>query len=250
MAYNTVSSQNNTLIGLSAAGCKDNNTITTWDDVISNVEGKSGSFGIMLKQELGRVFTLETGFVLKNYNYGFTATVNKKASFTYNKVALRTLQVPLILNTKFELLENYVYLIPNLGYILGINPGGFNVVSGAGYGNNKEVYTFISDQGQMTYTMNLQPSNQKTIHLVRIGLNLEFVILKKLHLDINAGYTFSSNRVLNGTLDYKVDQYKINQNPIGITGNYPSLGATLYYPINIVGEDEEQLNKNPDEFGW
>lgn len=218
---------------------------------MSDAEGKSGCFGLTIKQELGKFFSLETGFALKNYNFGFTATVNNRASFSYSTLALRTLQVPLVLNAKFGLGESNIFLVPNIGYIMGFNPAGFNVESGVGYSYYTQNYLFLSDQDVMTYTVNLKPTTQKTINLVRLGLNLEFIILKKLHLDINLAYTFSSNQMLSGAVTYHLNNpYQMINNPLTISGNYSSVGVTLSYPVNLVGDDKEEVEDKLIELGW
>jgi hypothetical protein len=184
----------------------------------------TGYWGFTLRQEVFGYFSVESGLFMKYYTEGFGFNTNLNY-FSYSN-SYNTFQIPVRFITNIDLLDRIMFFTPFVGIHFGINSDYDSW--GMGWGS-----IFMAGSDSVTYYYESQYM-EKSFMLLEAGFGLEFVIAKKLHLNVSTSY-FTGFKKLASQEIY----YAINSNPLQNVkqyskGEYWALSLGFSYPISDI----------------
>ena len=183
----------------------------------------TGSWGFTLTQEINSNFLVETGFLIKYYDAGYSySTGFGNVGNSYN--AFDTKQIPIRLKARMNLLKNRLFLTTTIGYHFAFNSnydddygwGGSDIISG-----NDTI--IISSTGRAL---------TKTFSLIEAGAGLEYTLFDGLVLSLSTSYYSGLKKVYQ--MDVKItDPECISSESYGISkGSYWNIAFGIKYAIS------------------
>ena len=214
--------QNKTYLGLELSFANDLFDITDSGNELKAVPLPNTPFGIVLRQDFYRKLYFETGVIWKYFQEGYAF---KSSEIYFTSSSDPSYIIPFRFGANLNLLKDKIYLVPVIGYSLGINPWWFtyyNESYGTGYiGGSPE----ISSNDKTTW-------ESRTYSLVQTGLGLDFRIFKTMLFSISGNYYTGFNEVMRMNIEYTVN----NSNPYKGTatskGEFWCISTSLKYPIS------------------
>ena len=213
--------QGKTYLGFEVSMANDLFTISDKGDYLKNVPLYNGTWGFNLRQEVGKIFFVESGFLVKFYQQGFGfKTIPYYGSSSGDPSWL----IPARLGLNVNLLQEKVYLTPVVGYSFGINP--LYRSYGLGYGTSKSSTTSI------VYSYTETPNSSRYFSLFQVGLGIEFKLFRTLRLSTLANYYSGLNKVNQLNIAYTVNNSTAATGIATSKGQFWSIGVGLKYPIS------------------
>lgn len=222
----TAFGQKNTYLGIEAAVSNDVYDIVDNGNFLKKVPLITGYFGLNIRQDVSSTVFLETGLMRKYYDEG----IGFKNSSSYSEGnAINAWLIPIRLGVKiqlFDLRKQKLYLVPLIGYVLGIN-------SDYGYGDGGIGGTEITSQDTISYTVNSMLSLRRTFPLLQTGMGVEFVFLRTMLVSINANYYTGFKNLIEQDIEYTHNSATNTAKGLS-KGEIMSFGLSAKYPISYL----------------
>lgn len=181
-------------------------------------------FGFVLRQDFYRKLYFETGVIWKYFQegYGFKS-IDSFGGGSGDPSYI----IPFRVGVSINLHKEKIYLVPVIGYSLGINPWWFTYYDdiGGGGGFYVDGSTEISSHDKTTW-------ESDTYSLLQTGLGLDFRIFRTMLFSISGNYYTGFNEVMRMDIEYTMN----NSNPYKGTatskGEFWCISTSLKYPIS------------------
>jgi len=217
---NSAPGQNKTYFGLEFSVANDIYKITDNGDYLINVPLVNAIGGFNLRQEINRYIFVETGLILKYYWQGFGF---RTIPYYGSSSSDASLLIPIRLGLNFNLYKAKVYLVPVLGYSLGINPP-------FGYGTGRGKQT--SSTTTITYNYTENPNVYQVFSLLQTGIGFEFKLFKTLLFSISTNYYRGFNNTTHLDINYTVNNSNQTTGTAISKGEFWCVSTGLKYPIS------------------
>ena len=222
--FMTATGQKNTYIGVEGAVNNDVYEIIDNGSFLKKVPLITGYFGLNIRQELTPQVFLETGLLRKYYDEG----IGFKNATGYTETnAINAWLIPLRLGWRINLLNLHkqkLYLVPVLGYVLGIN-------SDYGYGDGGLGCSESTAHDTISYSVYSKLNLRKTFPLMQTGMGVEFVFVRTLLVHISANYYTGFKNLIEQNIDYTHNSEA--STAVGLSkGEMFSFGLSVKYPIS------------------
>lgn len=217
---NSVSGQNKTYFGLEFSVANDIYKITDNGDYLINVPLVNAIGGFNVRQEINKCIFVETGLMLKYYWQGFGF---KTIPYYGSSSGDPSWIIPLRFGYNFNLYRAKIYLVPVLGYSLGINPA-------FGYGSGRGNQT--SSTITITYNYTENPNVARYFPLLQTGIGFECKLFKTLLFSISTNYYSGFKNTSHLDINYTVDNSNQSTGTAISKGQFWSVSTGLKYPIS------------------
>jgi len=226
---NSTLGQNKTYFGLEFSVANDIYKITDNGDYLINVPLVDGQGGFNLRHEINRNIFVETGLILKYYWQGFGF---KTIPYYGSSSSDPSWIIPIRLGLNFNLYKKKIYLVPVLGYSLGINPP-------FGYGSGRGKQT--SSTTTITYNYTENPDVTRYFSLLQIGIGLEFKLFKTILFSISTNYYSGFKKTTYLDINYTVNNSNQTTGTAISKGEFWCVTTGLKYPISNFWTMKEKL---------
>lgn len=187
----------------------------------------NGTFQATIGQQISSIFTIETGFIKKQYSEGF----HFKEDYSNGSLgSLTSVQFPIRLKSSLPVVRDKIFLTTMAGYVFALNssyyPGGvgYNMYGfgGQSIGNNSYQTTFGSNY-----------NFRRTFSLVQAGLGMDFLIRKKIMLGLAASHFAGFSQIMQTDITYQQTKGDAPHSAkVTGKGNYWNYGISASYPIS------------------
>lgn len=223
-AFITSVAQKNTYIGFEGAVNNDVYDIIDNGSLLKKVPLITGYFGLNIRQDISSTVFLETGLLRKYYDEG----IGFKGSSSYTEGnAINAWLIPLRLGVRvklFNLRKQKLYLVPVIGYVLGIN-------SDYGYGDGGEGGSETTAQDTISYNVYSKLSLRRTFPLLETGIGVEFALLRTVVVSVSAKYYTGFKNLIEQNIEYTHNS--VSNTAKGLSrGEIMSFGLSAKYPIS------------------
>ncbi len=220
----TILAQKKTYIGVEGAVNNDVYDIIDNGALLKKIPLITGYFGLNIRQDISPTVFLETGLLRKYYDEG----IGFKSSPGYTEGnAITSWLIPLRLGTRISFLNLHkqkLYLVPVIGYVLGIN-------SDYGYGDGGEGGTVIYAKDTISYDVYSKLSLTRTFPLLQTGMSVEFVFLRAVLVSVTANYYTGFKNLIEQKINYSHNSVAYSASGLS-KGEIMSFGFAAKYPIN------------------
>ncbi|MEI6577586.1 MAG: outer membrane beta-barrel protein [Bacteroidota bacterium] len=193
----------------------------------------SGNWGFTVGQELNNYLRIETGIIRKYYQESYTFNANP-IEVTSLSTSLNSWNIPLRLKMNTNIYKQKIYLTTTIGYQYCINSdyGFYDPTPGeeGHFGGG----SFDSISWNEVENTNLR----HTFSLIEAGIGLEFIVLKKAHVDLSFSYLAGLNKIAESTINYQVNNEPYKNAKMINNGNFYSFGIGISYPISDLWQKE------------
>lgn len=217
---NLVLAQNKTHFGFDFSVANDRYKIADTGDYLVSVPLVNALGGFNVRQELHSNTFVETGLVLKYYWQGFGF---KTIPYYGGSSSDPSWIIPLRVGWNCNLYKTKVYLVPVLGYSLGINPP-----FGYGFGSGKQ----ISGTTTITYSYTENSEGSRYFSLLQTGVGIEFKFFDTLLFSISANYYTGFAKTTQLDIQYTVNNTSQAKGTAISKGEFVCLSTGLKYPIS------------------
>jgi len=224
--------QKNTFIGIGGALTFDKYEFTDPGNVIRPIPLPSGSWGILIGQEINDLFLFETGIIRKYYDEGFGFNIASPV-IGFSSNSFETIQLPIRLKTKFNIFRDKLFLTPIMGINLSIN-------TEYGYGLGYGIGSSYIDSNDTYYLANYTEDVNKSqfFPLIETGLAIDFKIIRDIYLSTQFSYFGGLTKVSQIDYEYWVNNGETNYAFAHSNGSYFSFGLGINYRLsNIFGKN-------------
>lgn len=212
--------QHKTYVGLEFSVANDIYKITDNGDYLTSVPLVNAMGGFNLRQEVHSNLFVETGWILKYYWQGFAfKTIPSYGTSSSDPSWI----IPLRLGASFNLYKTKIYLVPVLGYSLGINPP-----FGYGYGSGKQT----SGTTTIIYSYTENPDVSRYFSLLQTGMGLEMKLFNTILFSISANYYKGFNKTTQLDITYTVNNSNQMTGTAISKGDFWCVTTGLKYPIS------------------
>ncbi len=217
-------SQNKTFIGGEFAMTGDIYDIIDPCNLITTTPLITGSWGIIIGQEINKNFIIETGLIRKYYDEGFGYNIESLILGSSSN-AFNTWQIPLRLKARINLLNDKLFLTTTIGYHFSIN-------TEYGYGGGSGGGSLVdgNDTIKVLYTIN--DSISKTFSLIETGVGLEYIAFDGFIISLSSSYYTGFKKVYQ--LDITTEGHNCStDNAFGISkGGYWNIAFGIKYAMS------------------
>ena len=224
LTFITAFGQKNTYIGVEAAVNNDVYDIIDRGTLLKKVPLITGYFGLNIRQDVSSTVFLETGLLRKYYDEGIGFTTSTGYS---ESNAINAWLIPLRLGVRIKLLnlrKQKLYLVPVIGYVLGIN-------SDYGYGDGGEGGSQTTAQDTISYSVYSKLSLRHTFPLMQTGMGVEFALLRTMIISVSANYYTGFKNLIEQNIEYTHNS--VSNTAKGLSkGEIISFGLSAKYPIS------------------
>jgi len=228
-----------TYIGAEGAITSDNYEIIDPCETITSTKILTGSWGISIGQQIHKNLILESGVIWKNYDGGFEYSRERPhfGSFGSIGTGIQTIQVPLRLIARINLLKNRLFLTSTVGYHLGINRDyGYDFEGPSQVPDTGLDYMVFGDDTVKIPTTEISVSLRKTFGLIEAGLGLEYVLGSSFIVGFSASYFAGLNNVYQETMSTGITNGTstcTSNNAVGLSnGSYSNVRLSFKYVIS------------------
>jgi len=221
LLFTTVKAQKNTYIGVEGALTNDVYEIIDKGNQLKNVPLLTGYFGINIRQDLSRTVFAETGLLRKFYDEGIGF---KPFSGYTSGNAINAWLIPFRLGTKINLHKQKIYLVPVIGYTLGIN-------SDYGYGDGGIGGHEMNSTNTIDYTVQSKLSLRRTFPLLQTGMGLDFTVFRNTVVSLSANYYTGFTNLIEQDISYTHNSTDYTATGLS-KGEFASFGMTVKYPVS------------------
>lgn len=212
--------QNKTYFGLEFSVANDIYKIRDNGDYLISVPLVDAQGGFNIRQELRRNLFVETGLILKYYWEGFGFKTIPSYSTSSSDPSWI---IPLRLGINLNLYKSKIFLVPIVGYALGVNPPfGY----GFGYGRQTSSNTTIF----YSYTEN--PDVSRYFSLLQTGIAVEFKLFQTLLCPISINYYGGFNKATHLDINYTVNNGNETTGTAISKGEFWCVSTGIKYPIS------------------
>lgn len=217
---NLASGQIKTYVGFEFSVANDIYKITDNGDYLITVPLINGQGGVNIRQELNKSLFIEAGVLMKYYQEGFGfKTIPYYSSSSSDPSWL----IPVRSGLSFNLYKRKIYLIPIVGYTLGINPPyGY----GLGYGKQTSSTTTIN----YSYTEN--PNVSRYFSLLQAGIGFEITLFRTMLFSISSNYYKGFNNTTHLDINYTVNNSNQTTGTAISKGDFWCVSTGIKYPIS------------------
>ena len=217
----SVFAQKNTYIGGEGAVNHDVYEIIDNGTLLKKVPLITGYFGFNIRQDLSPAVFLEVGLLRKYYNEGIGFKVFD--SYTEDN-AISGWFIPLRLGTRINIHKHKVYLVPIIGYTLGIN-------SDYGYEDGGAGGQIINSQDTIYYSVYSKLSLTRTFPLLQTGMGVEFILLRTVLVSLAANYYTGFKNLIEQNIEYTHNATTYTAKGLS-KGEIVTFGVAMKYPIS------------------
>jgi len=183
----------------------------------------SGSDGLIIRQEMNKNISIETGLFFKLYYKGFGISGFPESRFSNS--ATQSFQIPFRLNSKVILGNGKFSIGPRIGYVFCIN-NSFN--NGAASGSTR----FMDGLTLYGYHEISNYSLTKTFSLLETSIGLEFIVFKQAILTVSPTYFMGFTKLIELDINYQRFGSPPHIASAHNKGQNLSLGIGLRFPIS------------------
>jgi hypothetical protein len=221
LLFSTASAQRNTHFGVEAAVTHDVYDYIDKGSLLKTPALLSGYYGISIRQDLTSTLFLETGLLRKSYAEGIG--FNTSSGYSSSE-AIRGWLIPLRMGTRINLNKQKLYLVPVVGFSLGIN-------SDYGYGDGGGGGYEMTAKDTVYYSVYSKLSLRRSFPLLQTGLGAEFVLLRTALVSLSANYYTGFKNLIEQDISYTH-----NSRPNTATGlskgDMLAFGLAVKYPVS------------------
>jgi hypothetical protein len=232
LTFITAFGQKNTYIGVEAAVNNDVYDIIDNGTVLKKVPLLTGYFGVNIRQDVSSMVFLETGLLRKYYDEGIGFTTSPGYS---ESNAINAWLIPLRLGVRIKLLnlrKQKLYLVPVIGYVLGIN-------SDFGYGDGGSSGSETTPRDTISYSVYSKLSLRRSFPLMQTGLGVEFVFVRTLLVNFSANYYTGFKNLIEQNIEYTHNS--VTKTASGLSkGEMTSFGLSIKYPISYLWKNSKR----------
>ena len=181
----------------------------------------SGYFGLNIRQDLTAKTFVETGLLRKYYYEGIGFTPFPSYS---SGNAINAWLIPLRLGTRLNISNHKVYLVPVIGFTLGINSDyGYGDGGIGGYEMNNKDTIYHATYSKLSLT--------RTFPLLQTGMGVEFTFLRTAIISFAANYFTGFKNVIEQDIQYTHNS--VSNSGKGLSkGEMVSFGLAIKYPVS------------------
>ena len=192
----------------------------------------NGTFQATIGQELSSFFTLETGFIKKQYSEGF----HFKDDFSNGSTgSLTSVQFPLRLKARLPVYRDKIFFTTSAGYVFAINKSYYPGLPGGSPYALRGEGTETNGQNSYKVAFGSRYNFGKTYSLVQAGLGIDFLIRKKIILGLSTSYFAGFNQIMQTDITYQQTTGDVpHAAKISGKGNYWNYGISASYPISEI----------------
>ncbi len=222
-------SENKTYLGLELSFANDLFEITDTGSELKAASLPNTPFGIVLRQDFYRKFYFETGVIWKYFQEGYAFnSIDTYGWESYDPSYL----IPFRVGASVNLLKEKIYLVPVIGYSLGVNPWWFFYDLGYGEGVTYGSGTH-TDDGSIVIADNEKTTwESRTYSLIQTGLGLDFRLFRTMLFSISANYYSGFNEVMKIDIEYTVNNSSPYTGTATSKGEFWCISTALKYPIS------------------
>jgi hypothetical protein len=217
---NSAYGQNKTYFGVEFSVADDIYKITDNGDYLRTVPLIAAQGGFNIRQEINRSIFIEAGLILKYYQEGFGF---KTIPYYSSSSSDPSWIIPVRFGLNLNLYKEKIYLVPVVGYSLGVNP---SFGDGLGYGRQTSGTTTID----YNYSENSDVS--RYFSLLQTGIGFEFKLLNTLLFSISTNYYSGFNKTTHLDINYTVNNLNQTTGTAISKGEFWCVSAGLKYPIS------------------
>jgi hypothetical protein len=224
--------QNKTYVGVDFSASNDLFKITDSDNQLLNKPRVSGQYSILIRRDINRFLSIETGIMRKRLVQGIVFKMLPGTGYADNH---NFNIIPLKVINKIKIYKENIFLSTMVGvnyYMCGKQD------IGSHSGKIKHGKT-----DSISYEYTPQTGNKQNYTLIQLGLSVDFLILKKMILTIYSNRYFGYEKVLTLNIKYSYNNSPYYPAQIYTTGDFWNFGVGLRYPISGKKKDEQQKVK-------
>lgn len=213
------SAQTKTYFGLEASIFSDRSIIYDNGEWLESAIMTDPMGGGHVRQEVGKDFFWEAGVVVKPYwrGYNFKSFIVPVLSVNYFSWL-----IPLRAGKMIDLHHDKIFLVPVIGYSLGIQPQmQLRQSSGVRRFNGNLITYADRENGNVS----------RQFSLVQAGVGVEFKFFRRLLWSINTNYYKGFNTITRIDITYSVNGGAPTTGTATAKGDFWSVGTALRYPI-------------------
>lgn len=212
--------QNKTYIGLEASIFSNRTEIQDNGNWLTSTVMNDPMGGVNLRQDVGKHFFWETGVLVKPYwrGYSFKGSLVPVLSVNYFSWL-----IPLRTGAHVNLHEERIFLVPVVGYTLGIQPP---------MEERQTSGTRIYAGNTIIFSDRENPDVSRQFSLVQAGIGLEFKLFKTLLWSFNTNYYKGFNKISLIDISYSVNGSSLTTGTSISKGDFWCLGTGVKYPIS------------------
>ena len=186
-----INAQQHTYIGIESGVTNDQFEFFDDGDLMVSIPLNSFRGGVIVGHSFGDLFSLETGFFLKNYTEGFGFEMPMFRG-TSTSSSIRTWQIPFRIKPRVKLFSDNLFFTPTIGFHYCINRDHLlrNERNSLGHSN------FINYQYDADYT------RSRTFLLLETGLGLEMNLFRSVRLNFTMSYFTGFQKVVEIDMTY------------------------------------------------
>jgi len=230
--FMTATAQKNTYIGVEGAVDNDVYEIIDNGTLLKKIPLITGYFGLNIRQDLTPQVFLETGLLRKYYDEG----IGFKSSPGYTETnAINAWLIPLRLGWRINLLnlrKQKLYLVPVIGYVLGIN-------SDYGYDDGGLGGSETMAKDTISYSVYSKLSLRKTFPLMQTGMGVGFVFVRTLLVYVSANYYTGFKNLIEQNINYTHNSETYSAAGLS-KGEMLSFGLSVKYPISYLWKNRHK----------
>jgi hypothetical protein len=183
-------------------------------------------FSIDIRGSINETFFLESGIYLKGLNQGFGFS----GSGTSWSSTIPSINVPIRLIPKLEILKGKLYCNPLIGISIGYNTN-YGI---GGYGGGTTVNVVKGDTiSSITFQYDDDYEFRKFYTLFQIGVSLEYVFRNKSRLQLQSSYYGGQQKVVQTNISYQINKDAPTNAIITSNGSFwQVLGVTYLFLIH------------------
>ncbi len=220
-SFMIVSAQRATYLGAEGAINLDVYDYVDNGSLIKHTYPSSGYFGLNIRQDINPGLFVEAGLLRKHYyeGIGFTTT-NGYGSGN----AIDAWLIPLRLGTRINISRKKIFLVPVVGFALGIN-------TDYGYGDGGIGGSETTKTDTIIYNVNSKLNLTRTFPLLQTGIGIEFMFLRTALISVAANYYTGFKNVMTQNIEYTHNSASYTATAVS-KGEIVSFGIACKYPVS------------------
>lgn len=227
--------QKNMYVGLNFINAHDISQIKDDGDHFSSPLAYSPGFEFRIGHEIGPVFSLETGLILKEHKVLFTSPIIVTGHI-HNFSGFHSMQFPVRLRGRWQIPETSIIISPVLGYRLGYSSA-----------FRKDKTREVSDP-DYTLAYTLDRNGDVFSSFAELGTDLEFKVSKRINLTTGISYVKGFKPITQSMGRYDLNTGIAQDFSVTTRGSYVGLNIGLKYTFNphwIKSALQEVYDKGP-----
>ncbi len=189
--------------------------------LITHQYPSSGYFGLNIRQDINPCLFIEAGLLRKSYNEGIGFTTS--AGYSSGN-AIDAWLIPLRLGTRINIFDKKVFVVPVVGFALGIN-------TDYGYGDGGLGGSEITKRDTIIFSVNSKLSLTRTFPLLQTGIGIEFMLLRTALISVAANYYTGFKNVMTQDIEYTHNSATYTAKGLS-KGEIVSFGIACKYPVS------------------